>query len=42
MIRDLLKPEQVRKMRNLLKFDNRKDIQAKLVENINKVFENVI
>jgi len=38
LLRDLLKPEQISKMRNLLEFENRKDISEKLINNINKVF----
>lgn len=42
MLNDLLKPEHLIRMKNLLEFENRADIQEKLVGNFNNVFGNII
>jgi hypothetical protein len=38
LLRNLLKPEQIVKMRNLFEFENQKEIENRLVNHINKVF----
>jgi len=42
MLRDLLKDDQIKRMKNLLEFEARKDIQERLLNNINKVFDSLI